>query len=95
MRIPMSEVPSIWLARDIMVSLGYSKWQNFEIAIKRAMASAETSGIPDQKHFADVGKMTKFGKRSRRQEAIEQRAAELLADLELQIAPEVAAGFRY
>lgn len=46
MRIHTGEVPSIWPARDIMVPLGYSKWQNFELAIKRAMASGETFGIP-------------------------------------------------
>ena len=28
-----------WFARDLMTLLGYSKWENFEIAVKRAMES--------------------------------------------------------
>lgn len=45
-----------WYARDLMELLGYTKWQNFEVAIKRAMVSLETSETPAQQHFAEVSK---------------------------------------
>lgn len=56
-----------WLARDIMGPLGYTKWQNFEVAIRRAMASCEASETPVQNHFAEVSKMIETGKGARRE----------------------------
>lgn len=56
-----------WYARDIMKPLGYTKWQNFEIAIKRAMASAETAKSPVRNHFAEVSKMIETGKGAHRE----------------------------
>ena len=56
-----------WLARDIMGPLGYTKWQNFEVAIRRAMASCEASKTPVQNHFAEVGKMIETGKGAHRE----------------------------
>ena len=35
-----------WYARDIMKPLGYTQWRRFEDAIKRAMASCESSETP-------------------------------------------------
>ncbi len=55
-----------WYAREIQEILGYSKWQNFDIAIKRAMVSAETGKTPVQNHFAEVSKMVKIGSGSER-----------------------------
>lgn len=45
-----------------MTPLGYAKWQNSEKAIKRAMASMDTSEAPVQNHFAKVGKMIELNK---------------------------------
>lgn len=55
-----------WYARDIMKPLGYTKWQNFEIAVKRAMASCEAGKAPAQDHFAEVSKMIETGKGAHR-----------------------------
>lgn len=58
-----------WYARDIMIPLGYSQWRNFEIAIKRAIASCEASKTPARYHFADVSKMIETGKGAHREVA--------------------------
>lgn len=50
-----------WLARDIMRPLGYSRWENFETAVKRAMASCETSKTPVESHFREATKMVELG----------------------------------
>ena len=46
-----------WRARDLMPLLGYTRWENFNNAIRRAMESCETSGINVSDHFRDVTKM--------------------------------------
>lgn len=50
-----------WSARDLQPLLGYSKWQRFENAIKKAMQSCEESGNKQQNHFAEAGKMVGIG----------------------------------
>lgn len=50
-----------WLARDIMRPLGYSRWENFHEAIKRAIVSCETAKTPVENHFREVTKMVKSG----------------------------------
>lgn len=55
-----------WYARDIQNLFGYSKWQNFEVAVKRAMTSAETSKTAGENHFAEVSKMVDLGSGARR-----------------------------
>lgn len=50
-----------WYARDLMGLLGYAKWQNFELAIRRAMTSAGESKTAAQDHFAEVSKMVRLG----------------------------------
>lgn len=49
-----------WYAREIMPFLGYTKWQNFDLAIMRAMVSAETSKTPGEQHFAEVSKSSEM-----------------------------------
>lgn len=46
-----------WLARDLMEPLGYTKWQNFEAAVKRSMASCDTNKMPVAAHFVETSKM--------------------------------------
>jgi len=41
--------------------IGYSRWENFEVAIKRAISSCEVSGEPVDNHFRDVTKIVKAG----------------------------------
>ena len=55
-----------WHAREVMGVFGYSKWQNFEIAIKRAMTSVETTKTAGENHFAEVSKMVYLGSGSQR-----------------------------
>lgn len=51
-----------WYARDLMVLLGYERWENFDKAIDRAIESCETSGISVPDHFREVTKMIPIGK---------------------------------
>ena len=55
-----------WLARDLMPLLGYSRWENFETAIKRAITACENSGIATENHFRDVTKMVSLGSGAKR-----------------------------
>ena len=55
-----------WRARDLMPLLGYTRWENFNNAIQRAMESCETSGINVSDHFRDVTKMVPLGSGSAR-----------------------------
>lgn len=50
-----------WYARELMVVLNYSKWENFKKVIDRSMISVENSGINILDHFADVRKMVSIG----------------------------------
>lgn len=56
-----------WYARDLMGLLGYSRWENFEKAIKRATESCETSQIEPLNHFREVTKMVRLGSGAKRQ----------------------------
>lgn len=51
-----------WMARDLMLVLGYSTWENFRHAIERAKLSCESTGIDTNDHFRDVTKMIVAGK---------------------------------
>ncbi|MCD8010102.1 MAG: DNA damage-inducible protein D [Lachnospiraceae bacterium] len=55
-----------WLARDLMILLGYERWENFEKAIGRAMESCETSDIAVTDHFREVTKMVQLGNGAKR-----------------------------
>ncbi|MBR1496287.1 MAG: DNA damage-inducible protein D [Oscillospiraceae bacterium] len=55
-----------WRARDLMPLLGYTRWENFNNAIQRAMESCKTSGINVSDHFRDVTKMVPLGSGSER-----------------------------
>ncbi|NNJ84705.1 MAG: DNA damage-inducible protein D [Gammaproteobacteria bacterium] len=50
-----------WFARDLMEPLGYIRWENFEIAIKRAIESCKTTGYKPNNHFRGVTKMIRLG----------------------------------
>ena len=50
-----------WFARDLMEPLGYTRWENFQNAIHRALESCETTGYPVGDHFRGVTKMVKLG----------------------------------
>lgn len=50
-----------WLARELQVLLGYTKWDNFKNVIEKAKEACNNSKVPIDNHFADIGKMVKAG----------------------------------
>ena len=56
-----------WYARELQEFLGYSRWENFETAIKRAMDSLISTGGNVQDHFREVTKMVQLGSGSNRE----------------------------
>ncbi|MFO2552190.1 DNA damage-inducible protein D [Legionella pneumophila serogroup 1] len=65
-QIPGEEV-EFWFARDLQEPLGYSKWENFQTAIKRAIESCETTGYNPENHFRSVKKIITHGKGGQRE----------------------------
>lgn len=58
-RSTRSDGSDFWLARELMLLLGYSKWENFERCVIEARRAAEITAAQDQ--FADVRKMVQIG----------------------------------
>lgn len=50
-----------WYARELQPLLGYARWENFELIVKKAMISCENAGGKIQDHFRDVTKMVGIG----------------------------------
>ena len=57
----------IWFARELQAILGYARWENFIIAIHRAVDSCKTQGINVDDHFREVTKMIEIGKGGKRE----------------------------
>ena len=55
-----------WLARELQPQFGYDRWENFEIAIWRAMDSCKTTGIDKDDHFRESTKMVLLGSGAQR-----------------------------
>jgi len=51
----------VWFARDLQQVLGYARWENFTVAINRAVDSCKTQNINIDDHFREVTKMVKLG----------------------------------
>lgn len=51
----------IWFARDLQPLLGYARWENFQVAINRAVESCKTQGGSIDDHFREVTKMVTLG----------------------------------
>lgn len=58
-----------WLARELQAQLGYSKWENFEAVILRAIESVKTTEVKVTDHFLKVRKMITIGKGGKREVA--------------------------
>ncbi|MBR5168282.1 MAG: DNA damage-inducible protein D [Salinivirgaceae bacterium] len=56
----------VWYARELQQVLGYARWENFVVAIGRAMESCKTLGINIDDHFREVTKMVLLGSGSQR-----------------------------
>ena len=56
-----------WLARDLMIVLEYSLWQNFHKTINIAVKNCNNSNYNVSDHFIDANKMIKLAKNARRE----------------------------
>jgi len=56
-----SEQVEIWFARELQEILGYARWENFIVAIQRAVDSCKTQNINIDDHFHEVTKMVEIG----------------------------------
>jgi DNA-damage-inducible protein D len=56
-----NETIEFWYARDLQEPLGYLRWENFIVAIKRAIESCKTTGSVPDDHFRGVTKMVSLG----------------------------------
>jgi hypothetical protein len=50
-----------WSAREMVVPLGYSRWENVDSVIRRAKAACRNSGHDPSNHFREVTKMVDIG----------------------------------
>ena len=48
-----------WYARELMIVLGYSKWENFEKVVYKAKIACVKSGFSVSEQFPDVRKLSK------------------------------------
>ena len=64
---PDDPAVEFWFARDIQEPLGYTRWENFTMAIQRAIASCKTTGYDPGHHFRGVTKMVTLGSGAERQ----------------------------
>lgn len=56
------EQVEVWFARELMALLGYARWENFQVAIGRAVESCKAQSINIDDHFREVTKMIEIGK---------------------------------
>lgn len=56
----------VWYARELQQVLGYTRWENFVVAIGRAMESCKTLSVNVDDHFREVTKMVGLGSGSHR-----------------------------
>jgi len=61
------EQVEVWFARELQAVLGYARWENFIVAIHRAVESCKTQGINIDDHFREVTKMVELGSGSKRE----------------------------
>lgn len=61
------ELIEIWFARELQTILGYARWENFLVAIQRAVDSCKTQGVNVDDHFREVTKMIEIGKGGKRE----------------------------
>ena len=57
----------VWFARELQSILGYVRWENFLVAIHRAMDSCKSQNISVDDHFREVTKMISIGKGGKRE----------------------------
>jgi DNA-damage-inducible protein D len=60
------EQVEVWFARELQTILGYARWENFVVAINRAVESCKTQQIQVDDHFREVTKMVQLGSGAQR-----------------------------
>ncbi|MEG2585296.1 MAG: hypothetical protein RSB24_03305 [Akkermansia sp.] len=60
------ESVEVWYARELQSLLGYVRWENFVVAINRAVDSCKTQCISVDNHFREVTKMVSLGSGAQR-----------------------------
>lgn len=61
-----SNTIEVWYARELQQVLGYTRWENFVVAISRAIESCKTLKVNVDDHFREVTKMVLLGSGSQR-----------------------------
>lgn len=61
------EQVEVWFARELQSILGYARWENFIVAIHRAVESCKAQGTSVIDHFREVTKMIDIGKGGKRE----------------------------
>ncbi|MCC8117518.1 MAG: DNA damage-inducible protein D [Bacteroidales bacterium] len=56
----------VWFARELQTLLGYARWENFQVAIGRAIDACKAQSINVDDHFREVTKMVMLGSGSQR-----------------------------
>ena len=56
----------VWYARELQTVLGYARWENFVVAIGRAIESCKTLRVSVDDHFREVTKMIALAKGAKR-----------------------------
>ncbi|MDR0737739.1 MAG: DNA damage-inducible protein D [Prevotellaceae bacterium] len=62
-----NEQVEIWFARELQDLLGYARWENFLVAVQRAVDSCKSQNINVDDHFREVTKMVTLGSGSKRE----------------------------
>jgi DNA-damage-inducible protein D len=62
-----NEQIEVWFARELQDLLGYARWENFLVAIQRAIDSCKSQNINVDDHFREVTKMIDLGKGGKRE----------------------------
>jgi DNA-damage-inducible protein D len=57
----------VWFARELQNILGYARWENFIVAIGRAVDSCKTQNVSVDDHFREVTKMVELGSGAKRE----------------------------
>ena len=57
----------VWFARELQELLGYARWENFTVAIGRAVESCKSQGVNVDDHFREVTKMVTLGSGAHRE----------------------------
>lgn len=57
----------VWFARELQFVLGYARWENFLLAINRAMESCKSQKVNLDDHFRELTKMVELGSGAKRE----------------------------